>query len=628
MEVSAYGGRLRYFTEVWKNITNSISILSWLEGYKIPFREKPIQGHRPIVSLLSTSEERKVAVIILKFEKQGIISQCCHSKNEYISSFFLVPKSDGSSRFILNLKNLNKFLAPVPHFKLENYKSVRDLIYKNCFMSTIDLKDAYYMIPISPNSKKFLRFEFNGLLFQYNVMPMGLSSAPYVFTKMLKPVLNKLRSLGIFCVMYLDDIFVIGRTQQETQDHVKKIIYLLEHLGFIINYKKCKLIPANTCKYLGFIYNSEKLTVELPMEKKTKIISLVTKLHNKEKVSIKELSKVFGTLIAACPAVSYGWLHIKSLERSKYLALKKFNTYKAQILITNQIKIELKWWENSILNSVKNINMENFDLEIFTDASNTGWGAVCGNNKTHGFWGEIEGSHHINYLELLAIFYALRCFALNKSHINIVFRVDNKTAIAYINKMGGIRFQKLNNLSKEIWSWCEERNIFIYATYIASKDNTVADMESRSVAIDTEYCLNMQYFQKIVFEFGNPTIDLFASNINSKCTKFISWRKDPGAIASDAFSINWGNYNNFYAFPPFSLVGRVLNKIIRDQAKGILIVPFWQTQYWYPLFLRLCVKKPLTLPPNEFLLLSPFRTPHPLWRQLSLVVGKLSGDHF
>lgn len=98
--------------------------------------------------------------------------------------------------------------------------------------------------------------------------------------------------------------------------------------------------------------------------------------------------------------------------------------------------------------------------------------------------------------------------------------------------------------------------------------------------------------------------------------------RDPEAWAIDAFTLDWGNLK-FYAFPPFVLILRVIQKIIDSEAEGLVVVPRWTSQPWYPVFLSLLLKPPLILHPSKNLL-SFNRTPHPLWRSLTLVVGHLS----
>lgn len=140
---------------------------------------------------------------------------------------------------------------------------------------------------------------------------------------------------------------------------------------------------------------------------------------------------------------------------------------------------------------------------------------------------------------------------------------------------------------------------------------------------ETEFELADYAFQKIREVLKKPYIDLFASRINAKCERFISWYRDPEAEAVDSFTVSW-KYFDFYAFPPFTLITRVLQKIISDKAEGIVIVPFWPTQPWFPIFKSLLIKEPLYFQPNFNLLLSVDRTPHPLHRSLTLVAGLLS----
>ena len=127
----------------------------------------------------------------------------------------------------------------------------------------------------------------------------------------------------------------------------------------------------------------------------------------------------------------------------------------------------------------------------------------------------------------------------------------------------------------------------------------------------------------VVQRFGAPEIDLFAGRSNRKCERYVSWRRDPESEAVDAFMLSWTHFF-FYAFPPFSIILRVLRKIKTDGAEGILVVPDWPCQPWYPLFRSLLCSDPVILSPNHKLLISCSNEPHPLWKSLSLVAAKLS----
>lgn len=101
---------------------------------------------------------------IIQLISKGVINNCHSQIGQFVSSIFLIPKPDGSSRLILNLKKLNEFIE-TDHFKMEDYKVACKLVSHNCFMDKLDLKDAYYMIPIDKNYKKYLRFAFDGNLY-------------------------------------------------------------------------------------------------------------------------------------------------------------------------------------------------------------------------------------------------------------------------------------------------------------------------------------------------------------------------------------------------------------------------------------------------------------------------------
>ena len=94
----------------------------------------------------------------------------------------------------------------------------------------------------------------------------------------------------------------------------------------------------------------------------------------------------------------------------------------------------------------------------------------------------------------------------------------------------------------------------------------------------TEWMLNKLDFQRIVQELKfNPKIDLFASRLNNQLPVFVSYRPDPLAMTINAFTLDWGKIP-FYAFSPFSIIPRVLQKIFHDKATCILVVPGWPNQ--------------------------------------------------
>ena len=116
-------------------------------------------------------------------------------------------------------------------------------------------------------------------------------------------------------------------------------------------------------------------------------------------------------------------------------------------------------------------------LIIKSDGSLLGWGATCEGQPPQGQWSPLEVSHRINYLELLAAFYALPTFAANAQNIHVQLKLDNSTAISFFS---AIKSDNLNSIARQLWKWCMARNIFISAQHIPGHMNSAADQLSRT----------------------------------------------------------------------------------------------------------------------------------------------------
>lgn len=412
----------------------------------------------------SHKEFKEMVTCINKFIELGAINKCIKTKNQFVSQVFLVKKPDGSNRMILNLKRLNSFIDTV-HFKMENFKCVMKIVSPGCYMASVDLKDAYLLVPINKRYRKYLRFQFNSTLYEFQALPFGLSTAPFVFTKIMKPVVAHLRSLGWLSVVYLDDFLLFGSSREACHKNVEYTVSFLESLGFVINKKKSRFTPSQSRKFLGFVIDSEEMNISLPHEKRLALTNRVRNILNMSSCKIQIFAEMLGSLVAACPAVEYGWSYTKPLEREKYLALSASKgCYNSRMVLKSTIQPILKWWLHNLKCGSLRIKDSSFALEIFSDASGKGWGIFCGDQNSQGLWSPDESHLHINIFELLAAFFGLKCFAKTASNCQILLRIDNTTAIAYINRMGGIRFPKLAQLAREIWRWCEDRHIWIFAS--------------------------------------------------------------------------------------------------------------------------------------------------------------------
>ena len=99
----------------------------------------------------------------------------------------MVPKKDGGQRPVIKLKALNQFVI-APHFKMEGIHTLKTLLRQEDWLVKVDLKVAYFAIPIQEESRKFLSFSIADKNYQFACLFFGLASAPWVFTKTLRPV--------------------------------------------------------------------------------------------------------------------------------------------------------------------------------------------------------------------------------------------------------------------------------------------------------------------------------------------------------------------------------------------------------------------------------------------------------
>ena len=245
-------------------------------------------------------------------------------------------------------------------------------------------------------------------------------------------------------------------------------------------------------------------------------------------------------------------------------------------------------------------------------------------HTTGGRWSPTEVEKHINELELKAVFFALSSLCNNVRNKHIRILSDNTTTVCYINNMGGSKSRAFNTIAKKIWQFALERNNFLSSTHLPGKQNMLADT-SRVFNDRTEWMLHQDIFQKLSLLRGPFEIDLFASRLNKQVCTYVSWKPDPGATAVDAFFIVWDR-KPFYAFPPFPLIHRCLQKITADEAEGVIIVPMWPTQTYYARLMSMLIQRPRLLPRKENLLrLLHSQRSHPLWKKMQLMACPVSG---
>ena len=467
-------GRLRFFHANWLNITRGSVYFKCSSRFQNLFslHACSVSCTSGIRSKLNNQKRNCIAT------KKGAIRQVPFSHDGFYHRLFLVPKKGGGQRPVLDLSALNQFIE-TEHFKMENLVTLKSLLNKGDYMINLDLTDAYLTVPMHPDSRKFLRFLLGDKTYEFTAMPFGLNVAPRLFTKIMKPVVASLRSQGFRLIIYLDDILIIASSIETLNRHKTLAISLLESLGFLINYEKSNLTPSQQIVFLGVLVDSASMQFILPQQKAVQI-QKECRLLNTNRPTIRHLSRVLGLLEVCRPAIWSAPLHYRQLQTLQINALQRWANYNAPVYLTPSAKSDLSWWVTTLQTPQGSpIVLPIADLTISSDASKQGWGASWGSQRTRGLWSEKESQDHINVLELRAAFFALKSFLPTQTNKVICLKLDNTTAVSYLNNLGGTHCPQLLHLAIAIWDWCKKRHLFLLAQHIPGKTNVEADTESR-----------------------------------------------------------------------------------------------------------------------------------------------------
>ena len=374
LSVNQTANRLGTFLRNWNLLTTDKWILQAVSGYKIPFLRTPHQWRaRPTVVQEGQQTELMKGAIQSLISK-GAISVVNPCPQQFISTLFLVEKGQGTGEFrpVINLKALNRFL-PKEKFKMEGLHTARSLLRKGDYMMKLDLKDAYYAVPIHPESRKYLRFQFKGTTYEFRCLPFGLSLAPRVFTRILRPIVAKLRSEGIRTVIYLDDLLLIHHQKDTLSEIFLYVRRLLSSLGFIVKLEKCSPEPTRRLVFLGAVLDTTYMSVALPEEQIHRIQRACQEMLESRSTSLGGLSSLLGRMShAARTGLWIAPLYYRALQRQQALLLHRFGWRpRCRTSLSPPSLEDLRWSVSSAPHdrNSQDISPPPFDLTIRTDAS-------------------------------------------------------------------------------------------------------------------------------------------------------------------------------------------------------------------------------------------------------------------
>ena len=188
--------------------------------------------------------------------------------------------SAGKPRLILDLRFVNNHLIK-EHIKFDNWRVFEQFVAPSGYLFKFDLRKGYHHVDIFPDHQLFLGFSWDiggiDLYFLFTVLPFGLSTAPAVFTKVLRPLVSHWHQNGIKIAVYLDDGFELGHSLEEANIQSNKVRDTLELSGFLANKEKSVWKPSRCLTWLGVTLDIYKNTYQITEER---IFSLLNSIDN------------------------------------------------------------------------------------------------------------------------------------------------------------------------------------------------------------------------------------------------------------------------------------------------------------------------------------------------------------
>ncbi|MCG8078877.1 MAG: DDE-type integrase/transposase/recombinase [Candidatus Thiodiazotropha taylori] len=400
-------------------------------------------------------------------KKKKIIER---SKSPWSFPVVIVDKKDGSKRFCVDFRALNK-VTKANSYPLPLIDDILALLGHAKYFTLLDLKSGYWQVCVDDECKEKTAFACHRGLFQFNVMPFGLTTAPAVFQELMSHVLE---GLDRFTVAYLDDILIFSRTLEEHLTHIQNVFDRLRKHSLRLKLKKCSFLKSET-NYLGFVINDNGIK---PEEKKVNVI---------KSLPTPQTVRDVRSFIGMCSYYRRFIPHFSAIAEPLIALTRKYAKFKWNPKCQSAF--------DSLKNSLAAFPMlgypdPNKPYVLYTDASNDCIGA-CLTQPNDDFAGrdpELKNEKPIYYLshrlsdtqtrwstiekEAFAIHFALQKLDHYLHNAQFVIKTDHKP-LKYILDTPNLQNKKLQLWSLGIAGYnCK-------VEYLKGSENTCADLLSR-----------------------------------------------------------------------------------------------------------------------------------------------------
>ncbi len=357
---------------------------------------------------------------------------------------------------------------------------------KGALMAKTDIESAFRLLPVHPHDFELLGIKVNGQYYVDKALPMGASCSPAHFERFSTflewAAIQSAPSCRI--THFMDDYIIFAAKDagksRSCHDMLELFKGLCKDLGVPLAPDKT-IGPTSKITYLGLQIDSESQTVSVPQEKLDKVKDKVQNAVTAEKLTLKELQSLIGSLSFICRAIAPGRAFLRRLI--DLTCGVKHAWYK--ITLTKGAKADLRMWEIFLqhFNGVSIFSEQAWlgedDLELFTDAcKSVGFGGYFKGKWFRGKWKKSCAHYSIAWLEFFPILVAVVLWGDLLKGKRIILRSDNRSVIAIINRQTS-RCPSIMKLVRFFVLQCLKHNIAFTARHIAGKHNSIADALSR-----------------------------------------------------------------------------------------------------------------------------------------------------
>ena len=334
-------GRLRDKLSFWEHVLKAPGpIIECIkDGYKLPLLSipAPFSGSNQKSALES-------AEFVTSTLSELLVNRCIHKvsdKPRICSPLSVVRNSEGKERLVLNLRYLNQYLYK-ESFKYEDIRVALLLFQKGDYMFSFDLKSGYHHVNIHRQHWEYLGFSWskgpNTGYYVFSVLPFGLSTACYLFTKLMRPLVKYWRQQGLRIVLYLDDGIVAVKSKQAALTASRAIQEDLDRAGLVVNLAKCCWEPSQQCSWLGFDIDLAQGKIAVPQVKLKNLHVQLQQAVQCSELHAKYLASIVGRIISMSVAIGPV---ARLMTRSLYGLL---NTRQAWCdMLMSPLRLKLSW---------------------------------------------------------------------------------------------------------------------------------------------------------------------------------------------------------------------------------------------------------------------------------------------